>query len=152
MSEAHKLKITMNPIAIKCEDNFSLGPRFRFVEAVVPDANFASTILSMRNDALEGAKGQFVVIDLNRQTLNAWFFRDAFWDCPTFVDSILFKAEIEMMRACMVFLDDKSRHTTHSFMVVAVEDQPRPWRMLYSLFKPSATLLPGQKLSFRSGD
>src|SRR5580700_9304387 len=50
-----------------------------------------------------------MVLYLNRQTLETWFFGQTFRDSPTLEHAVFFEPKVKVMTACVMLPDHKSR-------------------------------------------
>ena len=83
-------------------------PFFKLIRAVVPNRNAPGTVFAFWNFSLECPEFQIMILYLNRQTLDAGFFGQTFWDSPALEHAVLFESKIKMMTSRVMFLDNKS--------------------------------------------
>jgi hypothetical protein len=77
---------------------------------VIPDLDTAPTVLPFRFCFVELTQFQGVIFYLDRQTFEARFFRQPFWDSPTLEDAVFFQAKVEVMTCRLMFLHHEYRH------------------------------------------
>jgi hypothetical protein len=77
---------------------------------MVPNCNLTGAIITLGDFAFEPQKRQIVIPNLDAQPLDPGLLREAFRHGPTLEHAVLFKTEIEMMRASVMFLDYESGH------------------------------------------
>jgi hypothetical protein len=65
-------------------------------------------LFTLWNCSLERPELQIMILYLNRQTLDAGFFGQPFWDSPALEHAVLFEPKIKMMTPRAMFLDNKS--------------------------------------------
>jgi len=93
------------------EGDAGIGPFLGVVGSLVPDADFTGAVLAFGDLTLELAKGEVVVVNLDSEAFRAGLFRNAFGHSPALIHPIFFQAEIEVVRASMMFLNNELRHT-----------------------------------------
>src|ERR1039457_5443095 len=79
----------------------------RFPAAIVPYHYSAAAILSFRNRSLETPIFNWMIFDLNCQSLIAWVVARALCDRPALKHTVPCESEIVMQTGCSVLLDNK---------------------------------------------
>jgi hypothetical protein len=93
--------------------------------------------------ALEFAKGEIVVLDLDGQAFGAWLFRNSLRYSPALVHPFSFQSEIEVVRPSVMLLHYELRHTHRFLFAVGVLREPRLPGMFYAGCREVATHLQG---------
>src|SRR5262249_46781286 len=79
------------------------------VGAPVPAIDFASAVLPLGNRAGEVRIVDWVILDMDRQSLLRWIERGPLRNCPALQYPIGLQAKVVMQPRCVMLLDDKDR-------------------------------------------
>src|SRR5689334_955283 len=79
----------------------------RFKRATVPNHHRAAAVLALRYGALEIYVGDWMILDLHRQTFLAFLVGNSFWNGPRFQGAVQLQAKIIVQMRGSMFLDDE---------------------------------------------